>query len=80
MKLCCVFLKHLVYQVHKDWFRHSKVGKLDTQTYRRRGELISLLLFFQKKESRLKQINFTNLNETRVNCVQHTRIQVFECI
>jgi hypothetical protein len=41
---------------HKDWFRHSKVdreGHTDTQ----QGNLISLLPFFQNKESRLKRAN-----------------------
>jgi hypothetical protein len=41
---------------HKDWFTLTKVdGKgLDSQTHRQQGELISLILFFQNKESRLK--------------------------
>jgi hypothetical protein len=38
---------------HEDWFSHSKVDEGDTQTHRQHGDLISLLLFFQKKESRL---------------------------
>jgi hypothetical protein len=28
---------------HKDWFRHSKVDRVDMQAYRQRGDLISLL-------------------------------------
>jgi hypothetical protein len=36
---------------HKDWFRYSKV---DMQAYRYHGDRISLLSFFQNKESRLK--------------------------
>jgi hypothetical protein len=38
---------------HTDWFRHSNVDRGDTQTHRRQGGTISLLLFFQNKESRL---------------------------
>jgi hypothetical protein len=41
---------------HKDWFRHSKVDRGDTQTQRKQGALISLLPFFQNKESTLKKI------------------------
>jgi hypothetical protein len=37
-----------------DWFRHSKVDRWDTQTHRQHGDRISLLLFFQNMESRLK--------------------------
>jgi hypothetical protein len=43
--------------LHKDWFRHSEVRSVrftDTQKYRQRGDRISLI-FFQNKESRLKQ-------------------------
>jgi hypothetical protein len=39
---------------HKDWFRHSKVERGNTQTYRQHCDRISLLSFFQNKESRLK--------------------------
>jgi hypothetical protein len=47
---------------HEDWFRHSEVGKGDVRarthahacTEREQGDLISLLLFFKHKESRLK--------------------------
>jgi hypothetical protein len=39
---------------HKDWFRHSKVDRKNTQTLRQHGGLISLLAFFKNKESRLK--------------------------
>jgi hypothetical protein len=35
---------------HKDWFRHSKVDRGDTDTYihTQQGDLISPLLFFSK--------------------------------
>jgi hypothetical protein len=40
---------------HKDWFRHSKVDLGgDMQTPRQHGDLISLLSFFQNKESGLE--------------------------
>jgi hypothetical protein len=39
---------------HKDWFMHAKLNRGDTETYRQHGDLISLLSFFQNKESRLK--------------------------
>jgi hypothetical protein len=40
---------------HKDWFRGSKVvkGRIHIQTHRQLGDLISLLLFFKNKETRL---------------------------
>jgi hypothetical protein len=47
---------------HKDSFRHSKLKKGDThvdrhaETGKEEGDLISLLLCFQNKESRLKAI------------------------
>jgi hypothetical protein len=37
----------------KIWFRHSKVNRGDTQTHKECRDHISLLLFFQNKESRL---------------------------
>jgi hypothetical protein len=37
----------------KDWLRHSNVNGGDTQTHRQHGDRISLLLFFQNKESKL---------------------------
>jgi hypothetical protein len=42
---------------NKDLFRHSKVdrGDAQTDTHTEYGDLISLLLFFQNKESRLKR-------------------------
>jgi hypothetical protein len=44
---------------HKDWFNHSKVNR-GGYSYRERhtqqGDLISLLLFFQNKDSGLKII------------------------
>jgi hypothetical protein len=39
---------------HKDWFRHSKFNRGETQTHREHGDGISLLLFFQNTESILK--------------------------
>jgi hypothetical protein len=43
-------------EFHKDWFRHSKIEVgLHIQTHRQHGDLISLLLFFQNKESRLQK-------------------------
>jgi hypothetical protein len=44
---------------HKDWFRHSKFNKRDTQTQRQHGNRISLLFIFQNKESRLKNKSST---------------------
>jgi hypothetical protein len=43
---------------NEDWFRHSKVNKGE-YTYRQEGDFISLLLFFQNKESRLKIDSFS---------------------
>jgi hypothetical protein len=31
-------------KLHKDWFRHSKVDKGDTQTHRQQGDIINLKL------------------------------------
>jgi hypothetical protein len=46
---------HNIYtKVLKSWFRQSKIVKENTQTYRQQGDFISLLLFFQSKENRLK--------------------------
>jgi hypothetical protein len=42
---------------HKDWFRHSEVEKGNLQIHRQHGDLISLVLSFQKKESMLKMSN-----------------------
>jgi hypothetical protein len=37
------FRYHDIYtKFYKDWFRHSKVGKKDTQTHRQDGDLMSL--------------------------------------
>jgi hypothetical protein len=36
--------------------RHSKVDKGDTQTHRQNGDRVSLILFIQNKESRLKTV------------------------
>jgi hypothetical protein len=36
------------------WLRLSKVDKGDTQTHKQHDDLVSLLLFFHNKESRLK--------------------------
>jgi hypothetical protein len=41
---------------HKDCFRDWIVDKVDTLTHRQQGDLISLLLFFQNEERRLKNI------------------------
>jgi hypothetical protein len=40
----------------KFWVKHSKVVRreIHIQTRRQQGDVISLLLFFQNKESRLK--------------------------
>jgi hypothetical protein len=37
----------------RDWFRHLEVNKVDSQTHRQHGDRISLLSFFQNKESML---------------------------
>jgi hypothetical protein len=39
---------------HIDWFRHSEVNSRDSQTYRRHGDRISLLHFFQNEGIRLE--------------------------
>jgi hypothetical protein len=40
---------------HKFWFRHSKlIREIRVQTHRQQGDLENLILFFQKKKSRLK--------------------------
>jgi hypothetical protein len=39
-------------EFHKDWLRHSKSDKGETQTHRQQGDLISLLQIF-RNESRL---------------------------
>jgi hypothetical protein len=41
---------------YKDWFRHLKIDRWarSHKTYRRRGDLISRLLFFRNKGSKLK--------------------------
>jgi hypothetical protein len=39
---------------HKYWSSQSKFEREDTQTHRQHGDLMSPLLLFQKKESRLK--------------------------
>jgi hypothetical protein len=45
-------------EYHEDWFSHSNVNKgdthTDTQTHRQQGDLISLFLFLQNKESMIK--------------------------
>jgi hypothetical protein len=33
---------------HKDWFRHSKTDRGNSQTHRQHGDLISVVLFFSK--------------------------------
>jgi hypothetical protein len=54
-----------------DWFRHSKVkgGGLDTDT--QHGYGISLLLFFQRKESRRKITSLMNINLYHISKYQH---------
>jgi hypothetical protein len=44
---------------HKDWFRHPKVYRGNTLTYRQHGNLINLLLFFENKESKQKWRTFS---------------------
>jgi hypothetical protein len=43
---------------HKNWFRHSKVdgGGKHVQTHTQKGDIISLLIFCQNKESRSKMV------------------------
>jgi hypothetical protein len=46
---------HDVYtKFHKDWLIHSKVNMGGGEMHRQHGDFISLLLFFQNKESGLK--------------------------
>jgi hypothetical protein len=40
-------------KLHKDWFRHSQVNRVGYTDNRQHGDLKSLCLFFQNKESRL---------------------------
>jgi hypothetical protein len=49
---------------HKDWFSHSKVNRgkhiqTDTHTHTQHDDLISLFLFFENKESKLKRSRIT---------------------
>jgi hypothetical protein len=46
---------------HKNWFSHSEVSTRDSQTHRQHGDNISVLLFFQNKESRLKRDNICSV-------------------
>jgi hypothetical protein len=46
---------------HKDLFRHSKVQMEDTYPDTQQGDLISLLLYFQNKESKLKNQGLNNI-------------------
>jgi hypothetical protein len=39
----------------------QKLIEGDTQTHRQQGDLISVLLFFQNKENRLRIYNFINI-------------------
>jgi hypothetical protein len=41
---------------HEDWFRYQKLIRRDTQTHREDGNRISLLLYSQNKESKLKAL------------------------
>jgi hypothetical protein len=48
-------VRHDTYtKFHKDWLSHPEVDRGDTQTNRQHGDHISLVLFFQNMESRLK--------------------------
>jgi hypothetical protein len=53
---------------HKDWFRNSKVhgGEGGMHRHRQHGALISLLLFLQNNESRLKT---DTLRQYKHSCV-----------
>jgi hypothetical protein len=66
------FRCHDIYEYtkfHKDWFSHSKVDK-GTQTHRQHGDRISLLLFLQNKESRIKIKNTNKMkNSIGINMV-----------
>lgn len=53
---------------HIDYFRHSTADKGDTQTYREQGDLISLLLYFENRKSRLK----TDVNTLQIRCLIKT--------
>jgi hypothetical protein len=51
---------------HKYWFRHSQLNRgslTDTQ----QGDIISLLLFFQNKENKLKSVRIFSLGEGEVS-------------
>jgi hypothetical protein len=41
------------FRFHKYWFRHSNFSKGDTQTHRQHPDVLSFLLFFQNKGSKL---------------------------
>jgi hypothetical protein len=48
---------HDIYtKFHNDWFRHSNVDRGESRTHRQHGDLISILLFSQNKESGLKTL------------------------
>jgi hypothetical protein len=55
---------------HKVWFRHSKVDGGDAQTHRQHGDGMSLLLFFENKENRLKINNNNNDNKNHVRMLE----------
>jgi hypothetical protein len=52
---------------HNHWFRHSKVNGGDLQTHRQHGDLISLFLFFQTKEIRLKTVYVSTFVKTELD-------------
>jgi hypothetical protein len=57
---------------HKDCFSHLKVIKGDTYTHRQQNYLISLLLLFQIKESRLKNLECTTVLTVTFKDTHHT--------
>jgi hypothetical protein len=57
IKIGSGILKLIHTRFHKDRFRHSKVNRGRFKD-KQHGDLISLLLFFQNEESRLKRTVF----------------------
>jgi hypothetical protein len=55
--------------VYEDWSRCSKVSRGDSQTHRQYGDLISLLLFFQNKASRLKRTGRSSNHDTNKSSI-----------
>jgi hypothetical protein len=57
----------IVTKFHTDWFRHSEVdlrGGIHRHTHRQYSDLISLLFFFQNKESRIARSSGKNSSST----------------